>query len=366
MPGKIINYYGDGNTAKGYKSLQKSNLEGLDRIVILKGGPGIGKSTLMKKIGWEWVDKGYQVEFMHCAFENDSISGVIIPKLKLAIIEGIEQNSIVNNRSEFIEEYINLDTACDYKSLEQHKDELLEMAIEKQEKLKSAYECFDKALSIHDEWEKIYLDNISFEKANEITAQLEKMFFEDKKFDKKSVVCHRFLGGATPIGPVDFINSLTADLGKRYFIKGRPGTGKSTLLKKLVSNAEKKGIDVEVYHCGFDPDSLDMIIIRELDFAIFDSTAPHEYFPELESDEIVDMYDLTITPGTDEKYAQELEMIVQRYKLKINEGTSFLSKAKSIHDEVEKIYSEATNFEKVEKIRKDINAEIEKIHKNIK
>lgn len=48
--------------------------------------------------------------------------------------------------------------------------------------------------------------------------------------------------------------------------------------------------------------SLDMVLLRELDIVIFDSTAPHEYFPDRDNDEVVDMYEITVTPGTDEKY----------------------------------------------------------------
>ena len=97
--------------------------------------------------------------------------------------------------------------------------------------------------------------------------------------NKPSKVQHRFLGAATPVGAVDFVPNLTEDVPKRYFIKGRPGSGKSTMLKKIVAEGEKRGFDIEVYHCGFDPNSLDMIIIRELGIAIFDSTAPHEILP---------------------------------------------------------------------------------------
>ncbi|WP_054860951.1 hypothetical protein [Gracilibacillus sp. JCM 18860] len=83
---------------------------------------------------------------------------------------------------------------------------------------------------------------------------------------------------------------------KRYFIKGRAGSGKSTLLKKVVSASKERGFDIEVYHCGFDPESVDMVVIRELSVCLFDSTDPHEYFPKRKGDEIVDLYKLTITP----------------------------------------------------------------------
>ena len=42
---------------------------------------------------------------------------------------------------------------------------------------------------------------------------------------------HRFLGAATPKGAVDFVPNLTEGLPHRYFIKGPPGPGKSTMLK---------------------------------------------------------------------------------------------------------------------------------------
>ena len=72
------------------------------------------------------------------------------------------------------------------------------------------------------------------------------------------------------------------------------------MLKQIAAAGELHGFDLEIYHCGFDPHSLDMIIIRELGLAIFDSTAPHEYFPSRDGDEIIDMYGLLIAEGTDE------------------------------------------------------------------
>lgn len=126
----------------------------------------------------------------------------------------------------------------------------------------------------------------------------------------------------------------------------------------MVPGAEGKGFDVEVYHCGFDPNSLDMVILPERSMAIFDSTAPHEYFPERESDEIVDMYARTIKPGTDEKYAKELEDIIARYSAKMKEATSYLAQAKNLHDELEKIYVPAMDFNKVEEIQTNILAKI--------
>src|SRR5690606_34119962 len=112
--------------------------------------------------------------------------------------------------------------------------------------------------------------------------------FDGRGGDAPSRGRRLFFGAATPKGAVDYIQELTASLKRRIFIKGRPGSGKSTMLKKLAAAAESRGIAVQVFHCGLDPHSLDMLIFPELSTAIFDSTAPHEYDPNRGGDEILD------------------------------------------------------------------------------
>ena len=104
-----------------------------------------------------------------------------------------------------------------------------------------------------------------------------------------------------------------------------------------------------------------MVIVRELGFAIFDSTAPHEYFPERDGDEILDTYEKIITPGTDEKNAEAIQEIRQRYNAKMDEGTACLKKAKYLHDELESIYIQSMDFEQVNEIQQSIHAQIEEL-----
>lgn len=64
---------------------------------------------------------------------------------------------------------------------------------------------------------------------------------------------------------------------RRYIIKGGPGCGKSTLMKRIANRAEKLGYDTEVYFCSSDITSLDGVIINDIGVCIFDATAPHSY-----------------------------------------------------------------------------------------
>ena len=58
-------------------------------------------------------------------------------------------------------------------------------------------------------------------------------------------------------------------------MKGGPGTGKSTILKQIANECDKKGYVYEKWYCSGDPYSLDGIYVLDRDFIIIDATAPH-------------------------------------------------------------------------------------------
>ena len=60
-----------------------------------------------------------------------------------------------------------------------------------------------------------------------------------------------------------------------YIIKGGAGTGKSTFMKRLGEEAERRGFLPEYYYCSSDIHSLDGLVIREIDVCVLDGTAPH-------------------------------------------------------------------------------------------
>lgn len=86
--GRVKEVFPGGNTSLGFFSYYNYILEQAEaqRIFILKGGPGVGKSTFMKRIADEMMDRGYDAEYMHCSSDNDSLDGVVIPAIKSTII----------------------------------------------------------------------------------------------------------------------------------------------------------------------------------------------------------------------------------------------------------------------------------------
>ena len=60
-----------------------------------------------------------------------------------------------------------------------------------------------------------------------------------------------------------------------HVIKGGPGCGKSSFMRRIASAAEEKGLFVEYVLCSGDPDSIDGIYIPALSTGYVDGTAPH-------------------------------------------------------------------------------------------
>lgn len=361
MSGYIKHYFVCANSSKGFRNLFDSNIHMLNKIYILKGGPGTGKSSLMKKIGTYFANEGLDIDYIHCSSDPDSLDGVVIRKLSVAIVDGTAPHVVEPKAPGAIEEYINLGIAWNIPLLQKHKKEILYLQKEISETYPKAYAHFADALNIHDEWEKIYIDNMDFKKASQLATKVANEIIGSHSLNKESTIMHRFFGASTPKGPLDFVPNIIETVKTHYYIKGRPGSGKSTLLKKLVNLAEEKGLDAEVYHCAFDPDSLDMVLLPELDTCIFDSTAPHEYEPDLSKDHLIDMYAELITPQTDEKYHSQLIDIAKRYKTNVSAGTNELSYAKTLHDNLEQYYIEATDFNVITQIYENLLSKIKSL-----
>ncbi|SHE66027.1 hypothetical protein [Caloramator proteoclasticus] len=221
------------------------------------------------------------------------------------------------------------------------------------DKISEQYSIFFSLLReaklIHDEWEKEYLKGMDFEKADKITQDIIDGL-NLTSFDRKGEEVHRFAGAMTPQGQQCFYEDLIQGLKNRIIVKGRPGTGKSTMTKKVAKAAIEAGLDVEFYHCAFDPSSIDMIIIPARSFVMLDGTAPHVYNPN-ENDKVVDMFEC-IDQNIVKENEDPIKTIEVRYRDKINEAKEVYSLIKNLHDDLEKYYIQATDFSEVDALRR--------------
>lgn len=85
-----------------------------------------------------------------------------------------------------------------------------------------------------------------------------------------------FLGGNTPAGFYSLYHQLSDPARTRalYIIKSGPGSGKSSLMRRVERHIRAAGLETVQVLCSGDPDSLDAVIVPALGAAIVDGTAP--------------------------------------------------------------------------------------------
>ena len=100
-----------------------------------------------------------------------------------------------------------------------------------------------------------------------------------------------------------------------YIIKGGPGTGKSSFMKKVGEHLERRGVAVEYYRCSFDPDSIDGIL-TDTGIAFIDGTAPHPAECEISGarDELIDLGAFWYAPALRERYDEISELSLGKRK----------------------------------------------------
>lgn len=90
-----------------------------------------------------------------------------------------------------------------------------------------------------------------------------------------------FAGANTASGFHSFYPDIFDErsLTRLYMIKGGPGSGKSTMMRRFLKQAKEAGLRTEAYLCGSDPASLDVAIVRGngTSVAMIDATSPHAY-----------------------------------------------------------------------------------------
>ncbi len=335
-------FYLTANSSDGFVKYNDRRIDEYENIYFLKFAPNSFKNDLFKRLELYLNEKQIYFETVLKSGTSSVVETIFIPSKSLCITDS-------NSNDLFIGQNINIFNFVpfyDSQKLSEAKSEILSLtALVKSEKEKM-YACLSKAKLIHDKWEKIYIENMDFNKLEEISNTLINKIFSNKFLSKASINENRFFGSMLPEGNANFIENLTFDIKKRFFIKGRPGSGKSTFLKKIRFDAAKRGYDTESYYCSFDSNSMDMLIIPELSVAIFDSTSPHELFPSLKSDEIIDIYALAINPKTDENHSSEIQNLKASYDEKILAAKHHLKLALQISEQINKFYEDAFDFEK--------------------
>lgn len=359
MGGRRRYYYPGGNTPKGFFSYYDHILsqEKAVKIFCMKGGPGTGKSTFMRKIGEKMLDEGHDVDFLLCSSDPDSLDGIVIRDRNIALIDGTAPHVVDPKNPGAVDAIINLGEYWDESGIRKRKDEILITGDNIKRCYANAYKYLRAASEIYNSIEELYSLAAKREEMYKNTAGLIYRELSHRELSPRRGAEKKFFAGAiTPKGIVNTVSSLTEGCDNVYILRMPVGMNGNIVFEGFGENAVIRGLDTESYYCPLDPENkIEHLIIPEISTAIVSSNRYHEV--PIVSATVIDMrlyirYDLlekhkeTIARG-EEKLNELLELAV-----------SCLKDAKASHDILEEMYIPNMNFDGIEEKRLQVLEEI--------
>lgn len=344
MKGNIANFFPGGNTSKGFYSFYRYILsqDEARRIICLKGGPGTGKSSLMKKVGEFFNDRGYDIEYHHCSSDNNSLDGVVVKGLNVAILDGTAPHVVDPINPGAVDEILNMGECWDEQGFKKYRKNIIDANKEVGKTFKRAYRYLGAAKLVHDDWSNLNTEALSLSKLSKFKEDMKNQLFKTS-LSKYGYERHLFATAFTPNGIITFIDTLYTDYKNVFILKGGPGTGKTNVLDFLSKEALKRGFYVETFNDPLVPERIEHVLIPDLSLALLTTNEINNKSfigTEINMSDFQNSYLLN-------KNKPEMKDSIDNFYTLLNKGLKLISSAKFLHDDMEKYYVPNMDFNKV-------------------
>lgn len=342
---KDIKFFLGSNTKRGFVPLfaKLKDPKNDHRFYILKGGPGSGKSTLMKRIAKTLEENDHFIEYMPCASDPESLDAIYDHDAQIAIVDGTAPHTLDPDYPGAYDMIINLGEAWANDIIEPNKNEIIELNYNISKCHQMATACIKSAAALLDfnrETARSYVNQSAVKiMVQNIVAKLYETIPGQES--------HRLLS-AVSVGRTHFFsNTLTSLCSQLYIIPDEWGAASETVLSDIRDFAVRKKIDFITCYCSINiPDKIDHLLFPSIGLGITTSNSYHqtEYKYGILSGELMNPitnYDLeSLTRHA--SFAKEL----------ISTAGNHVAQAKALHDDLEKFYITAMDFSKVDQVYK--------------
>lgn len=356
-----VSFFFGANNKNGYCSFYADVYDPYKKgnHIILKGGAGTGKSTLMRKVAEKLEKKGFYVERGYCSADPQSLDVVNAPEINFSVFDGTLPHTFEPTLPGVNEHIVDLSVAWNKDYLKSHRKEICELTKKNKELHRITSEYLSVAANIERESTLICADFVNEEKVERYVKRLCSRLLPKKEGVQRGTEHKRLLSAVTPDGVVVEYDTIVALCERILTIKDEFSVV-SPYIAELVGNcALDMGYDVYKCFCPLFPFSkVEHIIIPELKMGIFTENSYHLSIDDcslkvhasrfFEKDEYI-------------KNKEKLNFQKKAKKELVDEAVRKLSLALDIHDRLEEYYIKATDFNIINEISDKILNEIDSI-----
>ncbi|MCD7771724.1 MAG: hypothetical protein LUH23_06530 [Oscillospiraceae bacterium] len=334
-------YFMGYSTPNGFVTHLKDGIEsGEFTTYIIKGGPGTGKSSMMKKIASKLSDLD-EPEVYFCSSDPNSLDAVLFDNLKVIIADGTAPHVIEPTYPGAREVLVDLGECWDLESLSANKYDIIDSTNRNQKYHSLAKKYLSAIISVNEDIMSIGDSALDKVKLDSYFERLSSRIFQKKKnFENKSKSKFRQMTSFTPDGIKTFTN-LFENMNV-YRIEDDCFAVTDNLLKKLAECAQNNGYDTLISKNVFLSGTVyQHMIIPEIETAFVSGIS--DGISNATKINSMRFYDRDILKDKHKRLIFD-EGIVKELT---DEMVSALKTAKDIHDELESYYIKAMDFDKV-------------------
>ena len=345
----MTKFFAAANTETGFQSLFSEcfSPETHKRIYILKGGPGTGKSTIMKSIGFFAEASGCEVEYLYCSSDTSSLDGIRIPALEIAVLDGTAPHITDPIYPGAVERIVNLGDAFDLEGLSGERAEITSLCSAKGDAYRTAYRFLAAAGRVAHEKEDLLKNVFLLEKAEAAAGRLA---FAIKDAEKGRET-RRYLSA---IGTHGYIKSDTLKQKAKRILAVTERHGLEYLfMNALYASLSRLGIKMTVCTTPLVSSHIEAIYVESerVLFAVMNETEVPEAVKIINCDRFVSREALSERRAR-LRFAEKCERSLMEGAL------SSLEEAGRIHENLEKIYGRYVDFSAVDRIKSRMISEI--------
>ena len=339
--GNVTRYFLGANSRYGFYSLYDgfTNPAGGDFLWVIKGGPGCGKSSFMKRIGAAAEDAGFPVEYIHCSGDPDSLDGVWFPTLRTGYADGTAPHVIESTFPGAASLYLDLGTFYDAGALERELDDIVEL----NRRYKSLYQRAYGLLAAAAEVSPKHLPGLwGAPEREKLLRKLSGMASREfRGTSGAGGMKKRFLSAISCKGRV-FMRETVESLCERVCTLDNELGMAHLYLSGIADLAQERALSVLLCPDPLDPEQLEAVLIPELSlgFVAVDSHMRYggEVYRHMRLDAMAPRENLT-AQRAQLRRAKKLSAEL------LDGGMETLAEAKRLHDELEKIYNPHVDFD---------------------
>ena len=107
---QITDFFVGANSGEGFRNLfpEMVDIEDTYDLMVLKGGPGVGKNTFMREVARAMEAAGTSVERLWCSGDPDSLDGVVLPEIRCAVVDGTSPHVVEPQYPAAVDRYVDL------------------------------------------------------------------------------------------------------------------------------------------------------------------------------------------------------------------------------------------------------------------